>query len=279
MDDIANILKDNIAIAIGAIALLGAIGWWLFAASGGPVMDKQVARAFPLVEKTVLTENTRLFRFSVGAGKKLGLPVGRHVRLIAPAGPSKAEIFRSYTPVSTADIVGHFDLLIKIYPTPGGAMGRYLDSLEIGQTIDVKGPFGLFDYQVGKFKELGMLAGGTGITPMYQVISAILDNPKDTTRVRLIFANVKETDILMKSRLEELAKSFPEQFSVYFVLNEPPPGWEGGSGFISEAHIKEHVGLPETDKQVLLCGPQPMNRAMRVNLTNLGYEKSDIFAF
>jgi len=54
----------------------------------------------------------------------------------------------------------------------------------------------------------------------------------------------------MRSRLEELAKNFPEQFSVYFVLNEPPPGWEGGSGFISEAHIKEHVGLPEAAKQV-----------------------------
>ena len=35
----------------------------------------------------------------------------------------------------------------------------------------------------------GMVAGGTGLTPMLQVIKEILRNPEDKTSVHLIFAN------------------------------------------------------------------------------------------
>ncbi|GFY81208.1 NADH:cytochrome B5 reductase 1 [Actinidia rufa] len=43
-----------------------------------------------------------------------------------------------------------------------------------------------------------MLAGGSGITPMFQVTRAILENPKDKTKVHLIYANVTFEDILLK---------------------------------------------------------------------------------
>ncbi|MCI26872.1 NADH-cytochrome b5 reductase 1, partial [Trifolium medium] len=43
-----------------------------------------------------------------------------------------------------------------------------------------------------------MLAGGSGITPMFQVARAILENPSDKTKVHLIYANVTYEDILLK---------------------------------------------------------------------------------
>ena len=49
-----------------------------------------------------------------------------------------------------------------------------------------------------------MIAGGTGITPMLQVIRAILKNPRDTTKLYLIFANQTEEDILLRQELESL---------------------------------------------------------------------------
>lgn len=42
-----------------------------------------------------------------------------------------------------------------------------------------------------------MIAGGTGITPMYQIIKSSLKDPKDRTQLRLIYANVNEDDICM----------------------------------------------------------------------------------
>ena len=78
-----------------------------------------------------------------------------------------------------------------------------------------------------------------------------MSNPDDNTHVKLIFANVSADDIILRDKLEELAKAYPSQFKLFFVLNEPPAdGWSGGVGFVSEQHIRDHIGLPEEGKQV-----------------------------
>ena len=84
-------------------------------------------------------------------------------------------------------------------------MTQYLDNMKPGETIDVRGPSGRLIYQrkgvfeiradkktppmVKKVKKIGMIAGGTGITPMFQLIKDICKNDQDTTHMSLIFAN------------------------------------------------------------------------------------------
>lgn len=82
-----------------------------------------------------------------------------------------------------------------------------------------------------------MIAGGTGITPMLQIIKAILRNDEDKTQVDLIFANVNEEDILLKEDLDELSAAHGN-FRVHYVLNNPPEGWTGGVGFVTADMIK-----------------------------------------
>jgi NAD(P)H-flavin reductase len=43
----------------------------------------------------------------------------------------------------------------------------------------------------------GMVCGGTGITPMYQVIQAILADPADTTQLQMVYANVDPNSIIL----------------------------------------------------------------------------------
>jgi len=73
-------------------------------------------------------------------------------------------------------------------------------------------------------KEIGMVAGGTGITPMYQVIRAILDDPTDPTKIHLLFANRSEEDILLKEELEEAAKD--PRIKVYYTIDKVIFCWE-----------------------------------------------------
>ena len=87
-----------------------------------------------------------------------------------------------------------------------------------------------------------MIAGGTGITPMLQIIKAIIRNrPRnggnDTTKVDLIFANVNQDDILLQEELDKLEKE-DDGFRVYYVLNNPPENWNGGVGFVTPDMIK-----------------------------------------
>jgi len=135
-----------------------------------------------------------------------------------------------------------------------GNISRYLSLLKIGQKVRIKGPKGQFNYHSSLSRELGMIAGGTGITPMLQIIRAALKNPLDLTKINLIYANVNPEDILLKQELDALATKHPKRFSVYYVLNNPPAQWNGGVGFVSKEMIQSQ--LPPTDHniKILMCG-------------------------
>lgn len=196
----------------------------------------------------------------------LGLPIGQHISVSAEI--NGKEIMRSYTPTSSDDDLGHFDLLIKVALISSSAVcaliffqsyekgniSRYVSLLKIGDKIRVKGPKGQFNYSPTLSREIGMIAGGTGITPMLQIIRAALKDPQDQTKLSLIYANVNYEDILLKKELDELADKYPSRFKVFYVLNNPPTGWTGGVGFVSKAQVAEHLPASRDDIKMLLCG-------------------------
>ncbi|ORY06731.1 ferredoxin reductase-like protein [Basidiobolus meristosporus CBS 931.73] len=255
-----------------ALAILVAVGSTVYFVSSKvkkPVLDKLKFQKFPLVEKKIISHNTAIYRFGLPKEDDvLGLPIGQHISVMASV--DGKEVMRSYTPTSSDDDRGHFDLLIKTYPN--GNLSRVFSDLKLGDTLNVRGPKGNFTYTPGLVKSFGMIAGGTGITPMYQIIKAILKNPKDKTQINLIFANVNQEDILLKDELDALSKKH-DNFNLHYVLNTPPEGWTGGVGFVTQEMIKEWCPAPSSDTKVLLCGPPPMVKAMSGYCVDLGFEK------
>jgi cytochrome-b5 reductase len=234
-------------------------------------------KPYPLIARTEVSHNTRLFRFALPSpDARVGLPLGRHMSVRAYVGGEETR--RPYTPTSSDADLGYFELLIKVYPAPHGKMSRHLDSLAVGDTVDVRGPLGKFTYTKNSYSMICMICGGTGITPMWQVFREILADADDTTKLSLIFANVKEDDILLRDELDQMAASEPD-LSVYYVLNEAPPGWKGGVGFISQEMIAEQFGNASNDKLVMLCGPPPMTKAMKSHLASLGFSEKNQFKF
>lgn len=239
-------------------------------------LEPNLFKELPLIDKKVLSYNTRLFRFGLPTKDTLlGLPIGQHITFKAKDGDGK-DFFRPYTPTTDDDTPGHVDFVIKVYPE--GKMSQHLDKMEVGQTMLFKGPKGRYQYQQGSLRAIGMLAGGTGVTPMYQVANAILKNPADKTQITLLFANVSADDILIEEELTNLQALSP-QFKVHYVLNKPPPGWTGAEGFISSELIKKYFPLPGEGVKILRCGPLPMNKAMKAHLDALGYTPEMQFEF
>jgi len=255
-----------------------------------------------LVEKIVLSHDTRLFRFELPSPEHvLGLPIGQHIYLSARIGGSL--VVRPYTPTSSDEDLGHMDLVIKVYHADvhpkfpeGGKMTQHLEAMAIGDTIDVRGPGGLLQYEGrGTFavkedkkgqpktvqaRQVSMIAGGTGITPMLQLVRAVFRDPSDTTCLSLLYANQTEDDILLRAELEEVAAEHPDRFKLWYTVDRPTEGWAYSSGFISADMIQHALYPPSEDNLVLLCGPPPMvNFACTPNLDRLGYSQARRFAY
>ena len=135
-----------------------------------------------------------------------------------------------------------------------GNISRYVSLLKLGDKVRIKGPKGQFKYHPALSREIGMIAGGTGITPMLQIVRAALKNPLDRTKLSLVYANVNAEDILLKKELDELAAKHAHRFRVYYVLNNPPPSWAGGVGFVTKEMIEAHMPPTDANIKVLLCG-------------------------
>ncbi|RKF74271.1 NADH-cytochrome b5 reductase 1 [Golovinomyces cichoracearum] len=241
------------------------------------VLQPKVFQEFELKEKTIISHNVAIYRFLLPSPKSiLGLPIGQHISIAAdikqPDGNVK-EIVRSYTPISSDNQPGYFDLLVKEYPN--GNISKYLASLAIGQVIKVRGPKGAFVYTPNMVRAFGMIAGGTGITPMLQIIRAIIRGraTRDETQVDLIFANVNYDDILLKEDLDQLAKD-DKGFRVHYVLNNPPENWDGEVGFVTPEMITKYLPKAANDIKLLLCGPPPMISAMKKASEGVGFQKA-----
>ncbi|KPV77757.1 uncharacterized protein RHOBADRAFT_33944 [Rhodotorula graminis WP1] len=263
-----NLEKQHQLIIAAVLGLaLAAVAFLQLQPSNKPALDPKQWQRFKLIDKIVLSPNTAIYRFALPKGTVLGLPIGQHVSVSATIGGKLVQ--RSYTPTSSDDDVGFFDLLIKSYPT--GNISKHVGELKVGDYVDIKGPKGQMRYSPAYAKNIGMIAGGTGITPMLQIIRAAIKNPQDQTKLSLIYANVAESDILLKSELDSLAAKHPDQFKVYYVLNNPPEGWKGGVGFVTKEMIEEHLPVHAPDHKALLCGPPPMITAMTKALESLNW--------
>ncbi|XP_042003549.1 NADH--cytochrome b5 reductase 1-like [Salvia splendens] len=265
-----------VGVAVGVIAIAAA---YFFLSSNKPkvCLDAENFKEFKLVKKTQISHNVAKFRFSLPTPTSvLGLPIGQHISCRGKDSQGE-EVIKPYTPTTLDSDVGYFELVIKMYPQ--GRMSHHFREMKEGDFMAVKGPKGRFRYQPGQVRAFGMLAGGSGITPMFQVARAILENPSDKTKLHLIYANVTSEDILLKDEINGLAKNYPDQFQVYYVLNQPPEVWNGGVGFVSKEMIQAHCPPPASDIKILRCGPPPMNKAMAAHLEALEYSAEMQFQF
>ncbi|WCJ27645.1 NADH:cytochrome B5 reductase 1 [Euphorbia peplus] len=279
--DLAFLQTLDVQILGGAaVALLAVIIGAVFLFSSKKpkgCLDPDNFKEFKLVKRTQLSHNVAKFTFGLPTPTSvLGLPIGQHISCRGKDSLGE-EVIKPYTPTTLDSDVGRFELVIKMYPQ--GRMSHHFREMRVGDYLAVKGPKGRFRYQPGQVRAFGMLAGGSGITPMFQVARAILENPKDMTNVYLIYANVTYEDILLKEELDALSANYPDRFKVYYVLNQPPEVWNGGVGFVSKEMIEKHCPAPAADVKILRCGPPPMNKAMAAHIEALGYDSEMQFQF
>ena len=125
---------------------------------------------------------------------------------------------KPYTPISPINQKGSVDMLIKVYEKteqyPNEKLTQYLNTLKVGDKCLFSKPFGKVAYigggnfmVMGKIitkKKLGFIAGGTGITPPYQVVQAMHLGIDTTCDVKFLYSSKTLDDILLEDELNKI---------------------------------------------------------------------------
>ncbi|OXG90237.1 cytochrome-b5 reductase [Cryptococcus neoformans A2-102-5] len=268
-------------------------------AAGVSAFVKDTWIPFTLEKIEKYNHNANLYHFSFGEEGKdkiSGGEVASVVLLRSPEGPDQVKdekdkpIIRPYTPISPPDQKGSIEFMIKSYS--GGKFTPYLTSLSPGQQVLFKGPLQKFKYQPNSFEKGLCIAGGSGITPMWQLINHSLSIPEDKTKWTLIYSNVSEADILLRKEFDALAQKYPGRLDIKYVVDKGPRGWKGETGYITADLIKKTFPKNEGENvRAFVCGPPGQMKAISGEkdgmkqgelsgaLKDLGYTSNEVFKY
>ena len=254
--------------------------------------------SFPLTEKIVMSPDTALFRFALPSpDHRTGLPTGWHI-FLRYRDAKGSLVMRAYTPTSLNTELGVVDFVIKVYRPcdrfpDGGKMSQYIDTLQIGDGLEMRGPVGHFEYvSAGSIvlngeslsgKKFGFMCGGTGISPAYQVIKySLTTEPDADVSFCLVYGNQTPGDILLKEEIDLLAAAHPQRLTVHYTVDriddDAKAEWADASfsvGFIDTQMCEKILGR-DCDF-VGVCGPPGMIKfACKPALQELGYGDDEI---
>lgn len=205
-------------------------------------------------------------------------------------------VFRPYTPIHDLDKPGVLELLVKKYPD--GKASSHLHSLEAGQELTVRGPLPGHWTVPKDQRDILLVAGGAGITPIYSLTKGILANPTDKTRIRLLWGVNGTRDIVLKDELEALEKQYPDRLHVIYAVSGPEAAQDAPSlgdeskyrkGYVDKILLQEAIEQcrkgnwgDEKGQKVFLCGPPKMEDALAGKqgvLADLGVQKKEVHRF
>src|SRR5208282_5861090 len=90
-----------------------------------------------------------------------------------------------------------------------------------------------------------MVCGGSGITPIFQVLRAVLQNPADKTKCIVLDGNRLEEDILCREELDAMAQGNEDRCQLVYTLTKPTEDWRGEKGRIGKELLGKFVRREE----------------------------------
>ena len=215
------------------------------------------------------TASTKTFRFRSLGGVLPPFQAGQYINLFVNIGG--VETARPYAISSCPTERSYYDLTVKL--VDGGFVTDYLlNQVEAGQQFTATSPMGTF-YHNPLFhgEELVFLAGGSGGAPARAMIESILNRGLKID-FQLIYGNSYTSDVIFAELFRELSAKH-ENFDLTEVISRPDEGYEGLSGHLDAALIKQLVearGSDVSKKTFYVCGPTPFNEFCEAQLKSLG---------
>lgn len=158
--------------------------------------------------------------------------------------------------VASSPLEGDVRIMIKGL---GDWTRRLSTALQVGDAVNLKGPYGRFNYQSGGDTQL-WVAGGIGITPFLAWAQGLPETLKQ--RIHLVYVVRRVADALHVEALERVAQQVP-QFSYSLVVSER-------DGRLDAAKLMLLTPFLIGSCSLFYCGPVGLRKTIVHGLAALG---------
>jgi cytochrome-b5 reductase len=243
-----------------------------------------------LIKSTEITHDTKHLVFELPSKDQVSGLTTASLLLTKFVTAKGNNVIRPYTPVSDVDQKGTVEFVIKKYET--GKMSSHIHSLAPNDTLSFKGPVVKWKWEPNQFESISLIGGGSGITPLYQLVNEITKNPADKTKVSLFYGSQTEEDVILKPELDKIARDHKDQVTIHYFVDKASDSWNGITGYITKDFLQKHLPSPSAKSKIFVCGPPGMYQAISGHkispsdqgevsgaLAELGYTKENVFKF
>lgn len=173
-------------------------------------------------------------------------------------------------PISVSGIgENHVDLTIR-------KVGKVTDEIFTkykGDKLFLRGPYGNgFDIENYKGKEVVIVAGGTGLSPVKGIVDYFSNNIQDAKKVTVISGFKSPSDILFKNDIETWKKNL----NFILTVDGAEEGYTGNVGLVTK-YVGELKFDNIEDVEVIVVGPPMMMKFTVQEFLKLGVEEEQIW--
>ncbi len=215
----------------------------------------------------VETPDVKTFRIVTPEGKKPFEHIPGQCAMLSVPGVGEAMISITSSPTNKE----FMEFSIK----ECGCLTTWLHSMDVGQQITIRGPYGNgFPVDTAfKGKDLLFIAGGIGLAPLRSVINYVRDKRADYGHVDIVYGSRSKDDLVdYKEIMEEWCNT--EGVDVHLTIDREQEGWDGHVGFVPN-YVKE-LGF-DVNKTAIICGPPIMIKFTLAGLQEIGFDKTQVY--
>jgi anaerobic sulfite reductase subunit B len=173
-------------------------------------------------------------------------------------------------PISVSGIGENYvDLTIR-------RVGKVTDEIfknYVGDKLFLRGPYGNgFDIENYKGKEVIVVAGGTGLSPVKGIVDYFSNNKEDCNGFTLISGFKSPKDILFKEDI----KTWEKNMNLILTVDGAEEGYEGKVGLVTK-YVPELDIKDKENVQVIVVGPPMMMKFTVLEFLKLGIKEENIW--
>ena len=176
-------------------------------------------------------------------------------------------------PISISGPPSAHDQLVYTVRSVGKAT-QALVSLEVGDAVGVRGPFGNgWPLEAARGQDVVIVAGGIGLAPLRPVLYQVLQNRDQYRRLVVLYGARSPRDLLFRKELAAWARQRDTQ--VLVTVDYGGLSWRGRVGVVTT--LFKYARLEPRRCLAMVCGPEIMMRFVTRELEMQGIRRDAIY--